>query len=262
MLRPAQRQRPFGTFRSISALTLREMATTYGRSPGGYIWAILEPVAAIAMLSVVFSLMVRTPPLGINFAIFYATGMLPFTVYNSTSGRVQNAINYSRPLLIYPSVTFVDAILARFLLALLTSLLVAYIVFSGIRFAFETRTVVDLPAIALGYCMAAALALGVGTLNCVMIALLPLWDRLWGILTVPLMLLSCIFYTFESLPAHVQTYLWFNPIVHIVGQVRSGFFPEYEAAYVSPLYAFGCALVPLLLGLLFLRRWHRVILSR
>ena len=27
------------------------MGTTYGRSPGGYLWAILEPVAGIALLS-------------------------------------------------------------------------------------------------------------------------------------------------------------------------------------------------------------------
>ena len=36
--------RRFASFRAIGALILREMATSYGRSPGGYIWAILEPV--------------------------------------------------------------------------------------------------------------------------------------------------------------------------------------------------------------------------
>ena len=39
-LRPPRVQ----TFRTISALIMREMQTTYGRSPGGYLWAVLEPV--------------------------------------------------------------------------------------------------------------------------------------------------------------------------------------------------------------------------
>jgi len=261
-LRPVQEQRKFGTSRAILALILREMATTYGRSPGGYLWAILEPVAAIVMLTLVFSLMLRSPPLGTNFAIFYATGMLPFGLYSGLSGRVQGAINYSRPLLVYPSVTFVDAIVARFLLALLTSLLVALIVFTGILTAYDTRTVIDFHAVALGYSMAAVLALGVGTMNCVLVSLIPLWDRLWGIVTVPLMILSCIFYTFEMIPKNVQTYLWYNPLVHVIGQVRSGFYPFYAADYVSPLYVFGFGLVPLCIGLVFLRRWHRLILTR
>ncbi|MEL6475009.1 MAG: sugar ABC transporter permease, partial [Pseudomonadota bacterium] len=38
----AKRQRRrFASLRSIIALMLREMATSYGRSPGGYLWAVL-----------------------------------------------------------------------------------------------------------------------------------------------------------------------------------------------------------------------------
>ena len=40
--------------RTIVALVLREMATTHGRSPGGYVWAVLEPVAALIVMTVVF----------------------------------------------------------------------------------------------------------------------------------------------------------------------------------------------------------------
>ena len=56
------------------ALIIREMATTYGTSPGGYLWALLEPVAGIALLTFVFTLALDTPPLGQNFAFFYASG--------------------------------------------------------------------------------------------------------------------------------------------------------------------------------------------
>jgi len=255
------RQRSFGTLRSVSALVLREMATSYGKSPGGYIWALLEPIAGIALMSLVFSVMVRSPPLGINFPIFYATGMLPFVLYQSVSGKMTAAIMFSRPLLVYPSVTFVDALIARFLLNFLTELLVSYIVFTGICLFFETRTSVDLPAILLGFSMAAALAIGIGTMNCFLVSMFPLWQRAWSILTTPLMIISCIFFTFDSVPEPFRSYLWYNPIIHIVGQMRSGFYVTYDAPYVSPLYIFGLGLVLTTLGLVFLRRYHRVILN-
>ena len=115
-------RRSFASFRAIGALILREMATTHGRSPGGYLWAVLEPVAGIALLTLIFSLAFRTPALGSNFALFYATGLVPLTFFTVITGRVGSAVNYSRPLLVYSTVTFLDAILARFLLNGLTQI--------------------------------------------------------------------------------------------------------------------------------------------
>ena len=93
------------TGRAVMALILREMATSYGRSPGGYAWAVLEPLAGIAPLTVVLSVAFHAPPLGSSFALFYATGLVPFLFYNEISTKVAQSINFSRPLLAYPSVT-------------------------------------------------------------------------------------------------------------------------------------------------------------
>ncbi|MFT7592933.1 MAG: capsular polysaccharide transport system permease protein, partial [Paracoccaceae bacterium] len=79
------------------ALILREMSTRYGRTPGGYIWSILEPLAAILVLSVGFSLVMRTPSLGTSFLLFYATGYLPFNLYQTVSGTVSKSILFSKP---------------------------------------------------------------------------------------------------------------------------------------------------------------------
>jgi capsular polysaccharide transport system permease protein len=69
--------------RVIMALMLREMTTKYGRTPGGYVWAILEPVAMIVVLSFGFSLVMRSPSLGNSFIVFYASGFLPFNQYRT-----------------------------------------------------------------------------------------------------------------------------------------------------------------------------------
>ena len=166
------------------------MSTTYGRSPGGYLWAVLEPVAGIALMSIAFAAFIRAPQLGTNFPLFYSTGMLPFMLFMSVSGALAQALNFSRPLLAYPSVTWLDAIIARFILNVLTELMVAYLIFTGIIAYYDTRVILDLPVIAEGFALTAALALGVGTLNCFLFTRFPVWQRAWSILMRPLVLIS------------------------------------------------------------------------
>lgn len=260
MLRPVNR-RSFATFRTIGALILREMSTTYGRSAGGYLWAVLEPAGGIAMLTLIFSLGFRSPPLGTNFPIFYATGLVPFLMYQDVSGKIAVSVMFSKQLLAYPAVTYVDAILARFILNTLTQLMVGYVIFTGILITFETRTTLELDRIALGFAMTSALALGVGTMNCFLMSMFPVWQRVWSIMSRPLFLMSCLFFLFESVPQPFRDYLWYVPTVHLTGTFRAAFYPGYEATYVSPLYVFGVSGVLMATGLVFLRRYHRDILD-
>ncbi|MCA0998650.1 ABC transporter permease [Alloyangia pacifica] len=258
----ASSKRSFPGARAIAALILREMATSYGRSPGGYVWAILEPVGGIVMLSLAFSAVMRTPALGISFPMFYATGMLPFLLYVNLQGKISSALNFSKALLAYPTVTFVDAILARFILEVMTKLLVSYIIFGGVMLLYETRVTLDFPKILESFALAAFLGLGLGTLMCYVFTRFPLFQKAWGIVTKPLFLISCIFFLYQNMPEPYQSYLWYNPLVHIVGLMRAGFYPSYDASYVSQVYVLSISGISFVLGLLLLKRYHAEILSR
>lgn len=170
--RPSNRasgvNRSFATFRATTALILREMATRYGRSPGGYAWAILEPMAMIVVLAFAFSLLVRVPPLGNNFILFFATGVLPFQLYNALSNNVARALNFSRSLLFYPAVTWVDAVVARFLLTLLTDVLVMLLLFLVFVTVADVTLFLEVGPIITAIALTAVLGLGVGLVNCVL----------------------------------------------------------------------------------------------
>lgn len=252
----------FATFRTVSALVLREMATSYGRSPGGYAWAVLEPVAAIALLSLVFSAAFQTPSLGQSFPLFYAAGFLPFLMFNDLVNKLASALRYSRPLLAYPRVTFMDALLARFVLNSATHLVVALVVMAGILAIFDTATIIRPGPLALAVCMVAALAFGVGTLNCLLLSAFPVWDRLWQIVSRPLFVISGIFFTLEDVPMPYRDWLWFNPLIHVTGEMRRGIYATYEPVWVSPAYVFALALAPAFLGVLILRRHQSELLIR
>ncbi len=260
-LRPKQKLRRFATGRAILALMLREMATTYGRSPGGYLWALLEPLGGIVILTLIFSLGFNAPSLGTNFPIFYATGILPFMMFNSVCNRVSTALLFSKSLLAYPAVTFLDAVLARFVVNAVTQMMVAYVVFGGILLIYDTRTLPAPLLIAQSLALSALLALGIGTLNAYLIARFAAWQMIWSILTRPLFLISGIFFLFNAMPEAVQDYIWFNPLIHVVGIMRAGFYPTYDAGYVSVIFVLLVSSVTFAAGLLLLRPAHRDLLA-
>lgn len=247
--------------RTILALILREMSATYGKSPGGYVWAILQPIGIIVILSVGFSLLVRSPSLGTSFLLFYATGFLPFDLYNVLSQKVQGALKYSRPLLAYPRVTWLDAILARFTLNVLTSLTVACILITGILIFVSNRSILDMQNIMLGFSLAAALGLGAGIMNCLLIGLYPVWAIIWAVLTRPMFLASGVLFVYEDMPSGAQDVLWWNPVLHATGLMRKGFYSTYNGSYISIQYGFGIAMLMIAVGLFFMRTNYQRVLE-
>ncbi len=256
-------QRPrFPLFRNVLALMLREMSTRYGRTPGGYIWSVVEPFAAILFLSIGFSLLLRNPSLGTSFLLFYATGYLPFNLYQVLATSVSNSIQYSKPLLKFPAVNWFDAVLARFLLNSLTGILVTALLFTFVLNIVESRAVLHLGPIVEAIGLSMLLGLGVGMLNCPLIGMFPVWEMIWNIITRPLFLASGVIYIYEDLPTLAQNILWYNPLIHVLGLMRTGFYPTYSPTYINPLYVLLVALTLFFFGMLLTRRFNREILNR
>lgn len=256
------RNTSFAPLRTIMALMLREMSTRYGKSPGGYVWAIIEPLGAILILAIGFSLLLRTPSLGSSFILFYATGYLPFNLYQILAQMVSNSINFSKALLYYPVISWIDALAARFILNSLTAVLIAYILLAGIRAFLDITTSIDMGPILWAMSLGMLMGLGVGTLNCVIKGLIPVYEAFWAILTRPMFIASGVLFIYEDLPEAAQNILWYNPIIHVTGLMRAGMYPTYNAAYVSKLYVATTGLILLTLGLVLLRRYHRVLMER
>ncbi|WP_114964496.1 ABC transporter permease [Alkalilacustris brevis] len=260
-LPPARPRRRYRSLRSIGALMLREMSTSYGAAPGGYVWALLVPIGGVLLLSFVFSLLLRAPSLGTSFPLFKATGLLIFMMWHDVSNAVAGAIRHSRQLLFYPAVKYIDAILARFVLNALTGVVVFCIVIAGVLLIFDLRPVIRLGPVVLAFAMAGALALGFGTLNCYLFTAFPLWERVWMIATRPLLIVSGVLFLYEDAPRSLQQFLWFNPLMHVTGEMRRGFYAYYDPGYVAPAFIFALSLIALVAGLILLRKHHMRLLN-
>lgn len=242
----------FRMSRTVGALVLREMTTSYGRTPGGYLWAVLEPIAIVALLAVGFSLLLRAPSLGTSFLLFYASAVLPLRVFQIVCNAVGGAISFNKALMGYPRVTFVDVIIARFTLQTLTQVMVNIIVIIGILYWDNIREIIDPVPILQAYLATLWLALGIGILNCYLTYSFPLWHQIWSIGTRPLLLLSGVFYTYEDLPYLAQGVFWFNPLIHVTGHSRTGYFSTYAPEYINLIYVYAFGAIPMFFGVVLL----------
>ena len=260
--RLARNHRSFASFRVISALMLREVATRYGTTPGGYIWAFAEPLGAITIMAIAFSIVMRNPHLGDNFIIYYSTGYLPYQLFQTVSATAGGSIKFMGPLLRYPAVTWVDAIAARTIVNTMTGLLVSYMLLSVLCLATGFQTIIAYDKIFLAFFMSFAVGLGVGTLNAVLMGLFPVWERVWGVITRPLFLASGVLFLYEEMPPLVRDILWYNPLIHVTGLARDAFYPIYQPTHISPTYVLSVALITLGFGTLLMARYYKDLINK
>lgn len=248
--------------RVLFALIMREMNTRYGRSFGGYAWAVLDPLGFILLMSIVFSQLARMPPLGTSFPLFYATGYVAFFFYLDISSAVSGAIRFNRPLLSFPRVTLLDTLIARFVLQLLTAGLVAILLLTSFTLYAHDQVRIDPAPILQAVALSSLLGLGIASVNSTLFLYSETWQRVFGVVNRPLFILSGILFLYEDLPRVGQQVLWWNPLVHVTALMRSGFYPVYNPNFVSPSYVAIVALIALMLGILLLRVLRSDILER
>ncbi len=243
--------------RAIWALLLREVASTYGRSAGGYLWVVAEPVGAVVIMSVVLGQILRAPGLGENFPYFYASGYLPFALYTAISASLAQTLRASAPLLGLPAVSLADALIARLILGLITQACIAAIVIMLVIWPTDHRPFLDWSALSVGAAMLASLGVAVGLANCFLFAAFPVWERVWAILNRPMFFVSGVMFVPEMVPTQLRDLMMLNPVAHGIALVRKGFFATYEADHVVLAYPFLVSLAVDLPGLAFLLARHK-----
>ena len=236
--------------RVIHALIIRETRTRFGDSKLGYGWALLEPIAHILMLSLVFAVMMRgRPPIGEEFFIFYYTGIIPYHMFVHTSSSMTYAISSNGSLLQLPLVGTFDVLMARGLLELLTDALVAVVLLAGFGALGLGALPQDFAGVSTSVLVVWLLGCGCGFLNAVINAFAKSWDKIWAQLTRLLYFCSGIFYVPGMMPEWIRDILAWNPVLHAVDWFRSSFFREYEPHWLDRSYLLTFAVVTLLAGL-------------
>ncbi|MDH5491841.1 MAG: ABC transporter permease [Myxococcales bacterium] len=222
--------------RVVHALALRETRTRFGQHRLGYLWALLEPTLWILTLYGAFTLAGRESMSGMELIPFLATGMVVYDLFSKSVEKVSAAIVSNKALLFYPHVKTLDIVFARGSLEFATYAIVFVILLGGHGLLVQQMQIHDLLLVITGFGLAALLGMGVGLLFCTLSVISNVADRIRGPLLRPLFWVSGIFFAADALPSEARDLLLWNPVLHCVEMVRSGWFESYAANYGSPVY--------------------------
>lgn len=235
--------------RVIWSLILREMSTKFGKSSFGYLWALAMPVALIMIKTTLFSFIGRNPDIGQSFTLFFATALVPFMMYSKVTGGVGKAIKGNQGLLSYPHVKLLDVFTARAMLEMATMFVAAMIIVVMLMLEnvdYEIRSVLEL-VFFLSVVM--AFSTGLGMVNAHIFEYIPSYEQFFSMLSMPLLLLSGIFYIADNLPIMVRDILVWNPLLQFSEWSRSIFYPGFDSSHVDVFYLVCWAYILLFLGL-------------
>lgn len=224
------------SFRVIFALVLREARVRHGRARIGYAWAIIEPVLLISILTFLFTQVGTGVGSGRNFPLFFATGVLAFSMFRNTSTYISMAFDQNRPLFNYPMVKPIDTSIARLVLDGATNFLVMTLVLCFQVLALEAFPPNDIPRMLLAFGLLLAMAFGAGVSLAVVRRFMPTISNVYMVIMGPAFFVSGVFFSLADLPTLYREIVAWNPLIHGIEEFRAGYYPEYPDADIDLFY--------------------------
>lgn len=209
--------------RVIGALTLRELGTRFGRDNLGYLWLFAEPALLGGALGMMHHLSGHGLPGGLNIAVFWVIGYIPYYLLRGVVNRSTSAITANQSLLYHRNITLLDILLARNLLeaAATFGAMVGFLLLFGLVADEWPRE----PArLVLGMALMTGLAHGLALLIAAGSVYTELFDRVVHLVMYLALPVTGAFFMVFWLPTEMQrTVLWI-PTVHCFELVREGQF--------------------------------------
>lgn len=244
------------------ALLLREaVARMFGKRAAA-LWLLLEPVAGIAFMLLIFTVLRTRNIGGMDTALWLSSGLLSYYLFRRTAGQCASAVGANLALYTYRQVKPVDTVLSRGLLEGVLMLLVSVVVFCGLALVGVPLQLHDPLGVMTSLLGLWLLGVGWGLAASVATELVPEAGNLLNLVLMPLMLISGAIFPLSAIPHPWREWLMWNPVAHGIEGVRAGLsgyyhhVPELNTAYLQ-----GFALVLLFLGFALQRRFSSRLVS-
>lgn len=237
----------------IWALALKDLKIRYKRSVLGFLWALLNPLLLMLILTVVFSTIMPFPQK--HYAIFLLSVLLPWTFFAQSLSYATESIVGNGDLikkLCVSKVVFPVAAVVSNLINLLLSLIPLVLLVLGMRHPFYvTWLFLPIPL----------LALSITTLGATFFfAVANVYYR--DVSHIVQILLQILFYATPILYAETffpVKYRWLfklNPLSFVCNQFRLNVYWGMLPAKESLIAAFACAFASLIIGYAIFRRYE------
>jgi ABC-2 type transport system permease protein len=229
----------------IWALALKDIRVRYKRSVLGFLWALLNPLFMMIILTIVFSTVMHTGTR--NYAVFLICALLPWTFFTQAlTYAVDSMITNSdllRKVQVDKSVFPVAAVLSNvvnFVFSLVTMVLILLV----LRFPFHwTWIYLPIPFLAL-----ILFALGCGFFLAMANVFLRDVSQTLQLLLAAWFYVSPIIYNLDFVPERFRFYFRFNPMVYILDGFRVAIYYGQLPSLRNMGMTAGCSLAALFIG--------------
>jgi capsular polysaccharide transport system permease protein len=232
------------------ALFLREALTRISAARAAWLWVLLEPLAHVGFILILYSTIRVRNIGGIDTIIWLMAGILAFFGFRRTAVQCMHAINANRALFTYRQVKPIDTVLVRagvegFLTVVGAGILALIVGLFG-----HDVVPVDPLGVLAAFAGLWLLGLGLGLVASIGIELIPEMERIVKFAMYPMYLVSGVVLPITSVPPDFRRWLLLNPIVHGLEGVRLAFAPFYHTVpELSMPYLYESGLVLVFLGL-------------
>ena len=212
----------------LFALVLREYLTRFGSRRMGAFWEIFEPMANIAFMMFIFTVIRARSMPGMEMPMFLLTGMIPFFLMRNIIFKLMDSIGANSALFSYPNIKVFDTYVARVLVELSVSSTV-YLVFIfifGFWFGYDILVAYPLEWLA-ALLVGILFAFGLGIIFSVVTLVAPNLKSIIRILFLPLYLMSGVIFPLWIVPDKYLPWLLWNPFAHLISNIREGVFTHY-----------------------------------
>lgn len=224
-----------GFINIVVSLMLRDIKTKYSGDSLGYAWALLAPLAWIAVIVVSFMVLGRVIPVFTDPVSFVLSGVVPYFCFRSTITAISRTNSLYRAVSFLAPVKRFHAILALALAELLNSILVLLGLWV-LNYAVFDRLEVDKPLVVFfGIMLAWLLGFSFGYMFDGLAGYSRVFPRAIPIILRPMFILSGVFYTANEMPSGFLALIAWNPLLHAIEMVRNGMFAGYESFVLTPV---------------------------
>ena len=245
----------------VFALAIREMYRKFGAYKLGVVWVLLEPMTLIILFMAMFGARGGGAFGFIDPPLFILAAFLPFKIlFTQTVQGCNTAGNAMKPFEMLRQVSLFDVMLARTFLTAATAILALVIISIGLYWVGFDPVPDHLLETLAGMLLILLFGFGLGIIFCVFTSYAPEMDKVIGLINLPLLMLSSVFFPMSTLPKSYQTWLSYNPLVHPMELIRQSWFSHYSSPVLDLEY-FGMWLVGLwaVAMALYRLRWRRIV---
>src|ERR1041384_5329637 len=204
----------------LYTLSVHRIKVRYKQSILGVSWAIIQPLAMVLILTVIFSLIVRMPSEGVPYALFAYVALLPWNylatcLTSSTNRLVSHAhlitkVYFPREIL---PLTYIAASLFDFLIA--STVVVGLLIYYRVPLTLNVLYVLPIMIILTLFITAAALVLSAVQVRFRDVGVaVPVALQVW-------MFASPVLYPLAAVPVRLRPLYELNPMAGIIESLRS-----------------------------------------